>query len=399
MANKETKLCGRRACKGKPAGLTTRCAVVVVAIFLLATPLPAALADDDSASSSAYDVYQEGDPVGSRSLECTDERLAQLRPDQVFLGVVDSSDGNQVEFSWHFPDDLPVECVDRFQIECQQLDEDLASGMKNAKSAVQHRVGALNPAKRNAGLAVLAGLETGLVYSCNLAANPTTTAEDGEGRVQSRGVYIEPGFPKVLRDTSEGGAKCVTGRTVGMVNQTAIFVEGGCSGVFLLPGRDRRAPAMGLMCSSAEGTRTECYLGREEAEGAAGPRALGADGDGAPRNEAIEVYWQTSRRDCVPGKTFGFASDSDMFVLEGCEGQFLVYRSQPDAGTAADVAATRDSFVVDCRGDSREYPAYSQKIGRRRWWCLWICKTQGDDPNGFYTCPLDPMPNADASGN
>ena len=329
MANKETKLCGRRACKGKPAGLTTRCAVVVVvAIFLLATPLPAALADDDSASSSAYDVYQEGDPVGSRSLECTDERLAQLRPDQVFLGVVDSSQGNQVEFSWHFPDDLPVECVDRFQIECQQLDEDLASGMKNAKSAVQHRVGALNPAKRNAGLAVLAGLETGLVYSCNLAANPTTTAEDGEGRVQSRGVYIEPGFPKVLRDTSEGGAKCVTGRTVGMVNQTAIFVEGGCSGVFLLPGRDRRAPAMGLMCSSAEGTRTECYLGREEAEGAAGPRALGADGDGAPRNEAIEVYWQTSRRDCVPGKTFGFASDSDMFVLEGCEGQFLVYRSQ-----------------------------------------------------------------------
>ena len=434
MANKETKLCGRRACKGKPAGLTTRCAVVVVvAIFLLATPLPAALADDDSASSSAYDVYQEGDPVGSRSLECTDERLAQLRPDQVFLGVVDSSDGNQVEFSWHFPDDLPVECVDRFQIECQQLDEDLASGMKNAKSAVQHRVGALNPAKRNAGLAVLAGLETGLVYSCNLAANPTTTAEDGEGRVQSRGVYIEPGFPKVLRDTSEGGAKCVTGRTVGMVNQTAIFVEGGCSGVFLLPGRDRRAPAMGLMCSSAEGTRTECYLGREEAEGAAGPRALGADGDGAPRNEAIEVYWQTSRRDCVPGKTFGFASDSDMFVLEGCEGQFLVYRSQrecaqrqthkkskltsstptslslshfwaalplaADAGTAADVAATRDSFVVDCRGDSREYPAYSQKIGRRRWWCLWICKTQGDDPNGFYTCPLDPVPNADASGN
>ena len=430
MANKETKLC-----KGKPAGLTTRCAVVVVvAIFLLATPLPAALADDDSASSSAYDVYQEGDPVGSRSLECTDERLAQLRPDQVFLGVVDSSQGNQVEFSWHFPDDLPVECVDRFQIECQQLDEDLASGMKNAKSAVQHRVGALNPAKRNAGLAVLAGLETGLVYSCNLAANPTTTAEDGEGRVQSRGVYIEPGFPKVLRDTSEGGAKCVTGRTVGMVNQTAIFVEGGCSGVFLLPGRDRRAPAMGLMCSSAEGTRTECYLGREEAEGAAGPRALGADGaDGAPRNEAIEVYWQTSRRDCVPGKTFGFASDSDMFVLEGCEGQFLVYRSQrecaqrqthkkskltsstptslslshfwaalplaADAGTAADVAATRDSFVVDCRGDSREYPAYSQKIGRRRWWCLWICKTQGDDPNGFYTCPLDPVPNADASGN
>ena len=68
-----------------------------------------------------------------------------------------------------------------------------------------------------------------------------------------------------------------------------------------------------------------------------------------------------------------------------------------DAGTAADVAATRDSFVVDCRGDSREYPAYSQKIGRRRWWCLWICKTQGDDQNGFYTCPLDPVPNA--SGN
>lgn len=361
MANKETKLCGRRACKGKPAGLTTRCAVVVVvAIFLLATPLPAALADDDSASSSAYDVYQEGDPVASRSLECTDERLAQLRPDQVFLGVVDSSQGNQVEFSWHFPDDLPVECVDRFQIECQQLDEDLASGMKNAKSAVQHRVGALNPAKRNAGLAVLAGLETGLVYSCNLAANPTTTAEDGEGRVQSRGVYIEPGFPKVLRDTSEGGAKCVTGRTVGMVNQTAIFVEGGCSGVFLLPGRDRRAPAMGLMCSSAEGTRTECYLGREEAEGAAGPRALGADGDGAPRNEAIEVYWQTSRRDCVPGKTFGFASDSDMFVLEGCEGQFLVYRSQRECAQRqthkqkiqADLLYTRLSLPLTFLGGS-----------------------------------------------
>ena len=361
MANKETKLCGRRACKGKPAGLTTRCAVVVVvAIFLLATPLPAALADDDSTSSSAYDVYQEGDPVASRSLECTDERLAQLRPDQVFLGVVDSSQGNQVEFSWHFPDDLPVECVDRFQIECQQLDEDLASGMKNAKSAVQHRVGALNPAKRNAGLAVLAGLETGLVYSCNLAANPTTTAEDGEGRVQSRGVYIEPGFPKVLRDTSEGGAKCVTGRTVGMVNQTAIFVEGGCSGVFLLPGRDRRAPAMGLMCSSAEGTRTECYLGREEAEGAAGPRALGADGDGAPRNEAIEVYWQTSRRDCVPGKTFGFASDSDMFVLEGCEGQFLVYRSQRECAQRqthkqkiqADLLYTRLSLPLTFLGGS-----------------------------------------------
>ena len=117
---------------------------------------------------------------------------------------------------------------------------------------------------------------------------------------------------------------------------------------------------MGLMCSSAEGTRTECYLGREEAEGTAGPRALGADGDGAPRNEAIEVYWQTSRRDCVPGKTFGFASDSDMFVLEGCEGHFLVYRSQRECAQRqthkqklqADLLYTRLSLPLTFLGGS-----------------------------------------------
>ena len=70
-----------------------------------------------------------------------------------------------------------------------------------------------------------------------------------------------------------------------------------------------------------------------------------------------------------------------MFVLGGCQGQFAVY------GNFGPGAA--ETFRVDCSGDARERPkGYDQQISRRRWWCLFLCRTQADDPNGFYTCPL-----------
>uniref|UniRef100_A0A7S2WYD3 Uncharacterized protein n=2 Tax=Chloropicon primus TaxID=1764295 RepID=A0A7S2WYD3_9CHLO len=340
-------------------------------------------------SSSFYDVHQGGgdltttSPSSPSACDLSAEQRSQLSSSPaLFLGVVDATDPANagVEFSWTFPPSLDPACASSFEIVCEELDEDLQGGMKNAKSAVQHRVGSLSPEKRNAGLAVLKGLESGRVYTCALtlpsASPPSSSSSRGE--VQSRGVYLEPGFPKVLKDTSPGGAACVTGRTAGLVNATAMYVEDGCEGVFLMPGRSRRSPALGLMCSSAEGTRTECYL-----------PDMDMDDDVF---EGIEVFWQTSTEDCVPGRTFGFASREDMFVLDGCEGQFLVYRAEEDSTTTTTSPTfSSSSFVVDCGGGSRKHPSYDQKVSRRRWWCLWLCRTEADDPLGFYTCPLEPV--------
>ena len=53
--------------------------------------------------------------------------------------------------------------------------------------------------------------------------------------------------------------------------------------------------------------------------------------------------------------------------------------------------ADPEPVVVKCAGSERSRPAYDQKISRRRWWCLFLCRTEADDPNGMYTCPLNPI--------
>jgi len=334
------------------------------------------------------------------SEEC-DQYVASLTAEQLFLGVVDTAARDEVEFSWHFPDGIAIECLDRFSIECRQVPEDVGTGMKNAASAVQHRAGTLDPSRQNLGLAVLEGLETGLIYSCALRVR------DGSGNVQvaSESVWVEPGYPKLLKDTSRG-EKCAGEGHFGLIRGGGLFVRDGCEGVFLLPGD------LGLVCRSTDASYVECYLpgqGKttdqndldDEAAASATP------GNRAPfPYDGIEVYFQTSSRECVPRKTFGFTSPDEMFVVDGCEGQFIAYHSQQQqqrggGGGAkiksleggegeAEMSEASDFTIVDCRGDARRKPAYAQTVQRRRWWCLFLCKTSGDDPDGFYTCPVTP---------
>jgi len=300
-----------------------------------------------------------------------DEALASLDPSSLHLGVADAASSR---FSWVLPSDLDPGCLPSFEIGCDQVDPEVADGLARAANPIRRRTSLSQgaPGKRregNRGLEVLEGLEDGLVYTCSLRAK---SGETGELKVQSQEVYVEPGFPKVLRETGD----CSSGDDFGLVNQTTMFAKDGCGGAFLLPGKGRGAPAMGLMCSSKEGQRTECYLPQRGGNGG-GARAQA----GEQMLESVEVMRQDGRGECVPGSTFGFSSEDSMFVLGGCQGQFAVYG---DFGPNA-----AETFRVDCSGDARKRPqGYDQQISRRRWWCLFLCRTQADDPNGFYTCPL-----------
>merc|ERR1712176_272730 len=242
--------------------------------------------------------------------EC-DRIIAELDPESLFLGVVDSSSDNEIEFSWHFPDDVDyMQCLERFEVQCDLLSEDLHSGMRQAASAIQHRAGSLDPAKQNLGLALLGGLEHGMIYSCSLRVRD----DQGQYKVASRNeLFVEPGYPKLLKDTSEGGEnKCSDGQNFGLVNSTTLFVRNGCQGVFLLPGD------YGLMCQSSGSSYVECYLPAAAAEATA---AAGGGGGGGGLGSAgdMEVFWQQSMEPCYSKETFGFASPTEMFVLDGCE--------------------------------------------------------------------------------
>ncbi len=99
------------------------------------------------------------------------------------------------------------------------------------------------------------GLESGLIYTCSLRV------KDAEGRVRvaSDPVWVEPGYPKLLKDTSGGTReekKCARGVSFGLAEGPGgrgIFVKDGCQGVFLLPGD------LGLLCRSTDASYVECY--------------------------------------------------------------------------------------------------------------------------------------------
>ena len=309
--------------------------------------------------------------------EC-DAVVAALDAEQLFLGVVDSSSSSEeVEFSWHFPEEIAIECIRRFSIECEELSEDLSSGLRNAASAIQHHVGSLNPAKSNLGQALLKGLSGGLIYSCSLRVR------DGVGDIAaaSNEVYVEPGYPKLLKDMSKNKMECEDGKNYHLIERgRGIAVRNGCEGVFLLPGD------LAIMCASTSESYVEC-----------------ASASGGLPYEGIEVFWQTSIAECVPGESFGFTAGGQMFVMNGCEGQFIAYPnksgSRKKRNQLAEIKSSEEeeeeeeeeeNVVVSCEGDLRQKPAYEQKVKRRRWWCLFVCRTEGDDPNGFYTCPLAP---------
>lgn len=98
-------------------------------------------------------------PASLSKAECD---AAVTAAETSFLGVSsedDTAEGGTVTFTARFPPSFPSECLDRFRVECDVVsDSELANSMKNSASAIQHRVGMVNPAKQNEGLAILKGL-------------------------------------------------------------------------------------------------------------------------------------------------------------------------------------------------------------------------------------------------
>jgi hypothetical protein len=380
------------------------------------------------ASALATPGGGQSDPDDDQEEWC-DRVLSGIDEKSVFLGVVDSSQDSEIEFSWHFPEggvgsvEDYARCMHRFEVRCDQLDEAFQSGARQAASSIQHRAGSLSPARQNLGLALLGGLETGMIYSCSLQVR--VRGEEAEYRVASKeSVFVDPGYPKLLKDTSEGGGnKCIDSdsdgqQNFGLLNSTALFVRNGCQGVFLLPGD------YGMICQSSGSSYVECYL-PGSGEGAGGPEAAAAAGEGEgvrsnpnPYYDSLEVFWQQSLEPCYSKETFGFASPTEMFVLDGCQGQFMVYPHEGSASSSLAAVSMSDGvpeeesdavvlydgrgpgavdqennfFVVSCEGDDRRAPAYTQEVQRRRWWCLFICRTSSQDPAGYYTCPIVAMP-------
>ena len=381
---------------------------------------------------------------------------------RVFLAAISDADDTttdrdqttSVDLRWHFPDSVPLECVNKFRVDCAPL-ADASLGDRAVRRSTDAGAVQTLPldAKGNAGVLRMRGLEGGRLYGCALTAGGSANNDVGDAnggdatKAQiASSVRLVPGFPKLLKDTassrgdggaSGGGAKvCDEGAgDYGMVNRTAVFARNGCGGVFLLPND------IGVMCQSTKSSYVECVapgfthvpspslpspspsppLGDEResqslpdlAKGSTAANGEGSGGGsgGGRAGDALRVVagggdGKAARR-CRRGETFGFASPQDLFVLNGCRGTFelTLRKGERNEERKGDwegerkgegegllgAALSNRQIAARCDGDALVSPGYAQRASTRRWWCLFLCETSTTDPNGFFKCPLPPI--------
>lgn len=89
----------------------------------------------------------------------------------VFLGILQSSAEDQVEFKWHFAESVDLECLPDFEVHCASMDYDLSMGSSVRRASIA--------SGSHSGMTKLPDLQSSQIYSCTLEVSAAQIAFSG----------------------------------------------------------------------------------------------------------------------------------------------------------------------------------------------------------------------------